>query len=119
MPTSGWRSIWKVSTDAALDEYRASEQINPDRYQIHYDLGVIPGKVEAVLEKRWMNIARPLLLDADVPALHNAAGGEMAALGDITNALKEFTESERLDPTSAMPHIQAAKALFGEGRVKR
>jgi tetratricopeptide (TPR) repeat protein len=102
-------------TEAALDEYRAAARINPDRYQIHFNIGIMLDK--SGHPKEALDAYRKAIsLNADVPAIHSAAGSEMAALGDIAGALKEFAEAERLDPHYAMPHLETAKALFGQGR---
>jgi tetratricopeptide (TPR) repeat protein len=48
--------------------------------------------------------------------LHNAAGSELAALGDFGEALKEFAGAERLDASYPWPHVETAKIFLKQGR---
>jgi tetratricopeptide (TPR) repeat protein len=55
-------------------------------------------------------------LKPDLAFLHNGLGGELTALGQPDEALKEFAEAARLDPNYAWPHVETAKVFFQQGR---
>ena len=57
-----------------------------------------------------------MLLKPSLPYLHNSAGMVLAELGRFDEAMTQFKEAARLDPTYPWAHLEIGKLRLKQGR---
>jgi tetratricopeptide (TPR) repeat protein len=106
-------------TAESLAEYREALRLNPDSDQLHwFMLHLFIGDALAKMGQPADALAeyhQGLALEPGNALLHAAAGSALAAQSDLTNALPEFANAERLNPHFSKPHLELARIYFRLG----
>jgi Flp pilus assembly protein TadD len=112
----GWYDFQNGEADAALEEFRKAEAIDPGAAEVHYNLGVAlaqSGRAdEAVAEYRRAIQLRPEYAEA-----HYDLGNSLLAKGSADEAMREYRLALQANPRFYTAHNNLGTALLQAGQV--